>query len=152
MISKLLWGNTYVLKDRDERGVVTALYVLDPARVKPLVAPDGSVYYELQTNDLAGMPTTTAPLVVPAREIIHDRWNCAFHPLVGLSPLYACGGAAQQGARDAGGEYGVLLERRPAVRDARSRRPRSIQMTAAAAQRDLARARRRARPRSSATA
>ena len=34
---------------------------------------------------------------MPAREIIHDRWNCAFHPLVGLSPLYACGGAARQG-------------------------------------------------------
>jgi len=94
MISKLLWGNTYVLKDRDQRGVVTALYVLDPCRVKPLVAPDGSVYYELQTNDLAGV---AGPLVVPAREIIHDRWNCAFHPLVGLSPLYACGGAASQG-------------------------------------------------------
>jgi HK97 family phage portal protein len=35
--------------------------------------------------------------VLPAREIIHDRWNCAFHPLVGLSPLFACGGAASQG-------------------------------------------------------
>jgi HK97 family phage portal protein len=97
MISKLLWGNTYVLKDRDARGVVTSLYVLDPCRVKPLVAPDGSVYYELQTNELAGLPATSSPLVVPAREIIHDRWNCAFHPLVGLSPLYACGGAASQG-------------------------------------------------------
>ena len=97
MISKLVWGNTYVLKDRDQRGVVTALYVLDPARVKPLVAPDGSVYYELQTNDLAGIPSSGAPLVVPARELIHDRWNCLFHPLVGLSPLYACGGAAKQG-------------------------------------------------------
>jgi len=97
MISKLLWGNTYVLKDRDARGVVTALYVLDPCRVKPLVAPDGSVYYELQTNELAGIPPSGGQLVVPAREIIHDRWNCAFHPLVGLSPLYACGGAASQG-------------------------------------------------------
>ena len=96
MFSKLLWGNTYVLKDRDARGVVTALYVLDPARVRPLVAPDGSVYYELQSNDLAGIPSDAQPLVVPAREIIHDRWNCAFHPLVGLSPLYACGGAARQ--------------------------------------------------------
>lgn len=95
MFSKLLWGNTYVLKDRDARGVVTSLYVLDPCRVKPLVAPDGSVYYELQTNELAGLPT--GPTVVPAKEIIHDRWNCAFHPLVGLSPLYACGGAASQG-------------------------------------------------------
>jgi HK97 family phage portal protein len=97
MFSKLLWGNTYVLKDRDQRGVVTTLYVLDPCRVKPLVSPDGAVYYELQTNDLAGISTSDGPLVVPAKEIIHDRWNCAFHPLVGLSPLYACGGAAAQG-------------------------------------------------------
>jgi len=97
VISKLLWGNTYVLKDRDDRGVVTALSVLDPARVKPMIAPDGSVYYELQTNDLAGLPASDGPVVVPAKEIIHDRWNCAFHPLVGLSPLYACGGAASQG-------------------------------------------------------
>ncbi len=97
MFSKLLWGNTYVLKARDDRNVVTTLYVLDPARVKPLVSPEGDIYYELQTNDLAGIPTAGAPLVVPAKEIIHDRWNCAFHPLVGLSPLYACGGAASQG-------------------------------------------------------
>jgi HK97 family phage portal protein len=95
MWSKLLFGNTYVLKDRDERGVVTTLYVLDPTRVTVLVAPDGSVYYELKANDLAGLPQET--LAVPSREIIHDRWNCAFHPLIGLSPLYACGAAAQQG-------------------------------------------------------
>lgn len=94
MLSKLLWGNTYVLKDRDARGVVTALYVLDPAKVTPLVAPDGSVYYQVQTDDLVGI---TEQLAIPAREIIHDRWNCVFHPLVGLSPLYGCGAAAQQG-------------------------------------------------------
>ena len=94
MLSKLLWGNTYILKDRDARGVVTALYVLDPAKVTVLVAPDGSVYYQVQTDDLAGV---VDPLAIPAREIIHDRWNCVFHPLVGLSPLYGCGSAAQQG-------------------------------------------------------
>lgn len=97
MVSKLLTGNTYVLKVRDDRGVVVQLHVLDPCRVKVLVAPDGAVYYELQTNDLAGLPQTSDPTVVPAREIIHDRWNCAYHPLIGLSPLYACGGAATQG-------------------------------------------------------
>ena len=99
MYSKLLHGNTYVLKDRDERGVVKALYILDPLRVKPLVAPDGSVYYELQANDLAGVFNIDGPFVVPARELIHDRWNCAFHPLVGISPLYACAGAANQGLK-----------------------------------------------------
>jgi HK97 family phage portal protein len=92
MFSKLLTGNTYVLKDRDARGIVVALYVLDPAQVTVLVAPDGSVYYQLARNDLAGV--AEGELAAPAREIIHDRWNCAFNPLVGISPLYACGGPA----------------------------------------------------------
>lgn len=92
--SKLAWGNTYVLKERDARGVVTALHVLDPGRVKVLVAANGDVYYQLDRDDLANL-TTTRP-AVPASEIIHDRWNTLFHPLVGLSPIYACGLAALQ--------------------------------------------------------
>lgn len=43
ILSKLQRGNTYVLKERDNRGVVVAMYVLDPNRVKPMVADDGSV-------------------------------------------------------------------------------------------------------------
>lgn len=95
MLSKLSRGNTYVLKRRDNRNVVTALYVLDPNRVKPLVTPDGDVYYELQADNMAGL--TEDRVSVPASEIIHDRFNCLFHPLVGVSPIYACGLAATQG-------------------------------------------------------
>lgn len=95
-LSKLARGNTYVLKGRDARGVVTALYVLDPNRVKVLVADSGDVFYELGADNLAGID---GPLVVPAREIIHDRWNCLFHPLVGLSPIFANGLAATQGLK-----------------------------------------------------
>jgi HK97 family phage portal protein len=95
-LSKLLHGNTYVLKGRDDRGVVNTLYVLDPGRVKVLVAPDGSVYYELQGNDLAGVASDAQPIVLPAREIIHDRFNCVFHPLMGIPPLYAISGAVTQ--------------------------------------------------------
>jgi phage portal protein BeeE len=80
IISKLTRGNAYVLKERDSRGVVVALYVLDPSRVKPLVTDDGEVYYELNTDNLAGVAQQIA---VPASEIIHDRFNCLFHPLVG---------------------------------------------------------------------
>ena len=36
-------------------------------------------------------------LILPASEIIHDRWNCFYHPLVGLSPIVACSLAASQG-------------------------------------------------------
>ena len=97
MYSKLLTGNTYVLKQRDDRGVVIALFVLDPARVVPLVTPDGAVYYRLDVDGLAGVEA--ADVVVPAREIIHDRFNCLFHRLVGVSPLYAGGGRALQGIK-----------------------------------------------------
>src|SRR5699024_12357061 len=38
MLSKLMDGNTFVLKQRDESNKVRALYVLDPARVEPLVS------------------------------------------------------------------------------------------------------------------
>jgi HK97 family phage portal protein len=94
ILSKLSRGNTYALKQRDQRGVVNALYILDPTRVTPLVADDGSVFYRLNSDTLSGM---SDDVVVPAREIIHDRFNCMFHPLVGISPLFASGLAATQG-------------------------------------------------------
>lgn len=95
--SKLLWGNTYVLKERDGRGMVSAMYVLDPSKVTPLVAPDGEVLYQLAADNLAGV--TKDRVAVPASEIIHDRGVCPFHPLVGVSPLYAAGRSATQGNR-----------------------------------------------------
>ncbi|WP_336747766.1 phage portal protein [Aureimonas altamirensis] len=86
--SKLIYGNAFILKERDGRGVVANLYVLDPTRVTPLVAPDGSIFYELAIDDLAGLPYGDS---VPASEIIHDKFNCLYHPLQGQSPLMAAG-------------------------------------------------------------
>jgi HK97 family phage portal protein len=94
MLSKLSRGNTYVLKVRDNRQVVIALHVLDPTRVQPLVAVDGSVYYRLNIDYLAGLETE---IIAPAREIIHDRHNCLFHPLVGTPPVFASGLASMLG-------------------------------------------------------
>lgn len=97
ILSKVSSGNAYVLKVRDNRKVVVALYVLDTNRVVPLVAPDGSVYYQLLRDDLSkvwdDMPA------IPASEIIHDRMECLFHPLVGVSPLIAAYMPATQGMR-----------------------------------------------------
>ena len=94
IMSKLTRGNTYVLKERDARNVVVALHVLDPMRSMPMVTPRGDVYYQLNTDRLANVEED---VLVPAREIIHDRMNCLFHPLVGTSPLFACSLAARQG-------------------------------------------------------
>lgn len=97
IMSKLTYGNTYVLMQRDGRGVVTQMYILDPKCVTPLVAPDGSIFYQLTPDNLTGLEQTT--LIVPASEIIHDRMNCLFHPLVGVAPLFAANMAAQQGTQ-----------------------------------------------------
>lgn len=87
VISKLTAGNTYVLLERDNRNVVVAMYVLDPLRCKPLVAPDGAVYYQIAADNLSGVQEE---ITVPASEVIHDRWPVTIHPLVGLPPLMAC--------------------------------------------------------------
>lgn len=85
--SKLIWGNSYGLKQRDDRGIVKALYILDPQRVLPLVSDDGAVFYQLGQDNLSGVQRSA--IVVPASEVIHDRMNCLYHPLVGISPLHA---------------------------------------------------------------
>lgn len=95
IVSKLIWGNAYILKVRDNRRVVVSMFVLDPNRVTPLIAADGSVFYELKRDDLSDLPGEA--IRVPASEIIHDRMVELYHPLVGVSPIYACGLAALQG-------------------------------------------------------
>jgi HK97 family phage portal protein len=94
LISKLAHGNTYILQIRDAAGEVKEWRVLDPNRVTPLVSDDGAVFYQLMADNISGLKTS---VVVPAREIIHDRFNCLFHPLIGLSPIFACGISAMQG-------------------------------------------------------
>jgi HK97 family phage portal protein len=87
LICKLLWGNAYALKLRDGRGMVSALYLIDPRRVMPLVTPDGSVYYSIGGDYLSRVPNGMA--AAPASEIIHDRGPTLWHPLVGVAPIYA---------------------------------------------------------------
>jgi HK97 family phage portal protein len=94
LFSLLLRGNTYVLLVRDDARRVIAMYVLDPGRVMPLVSESGDVFYDLAADNLAGL---SRQIAVPASEIMHDRINCLWHPLCGVSPIFACGMAAAQG-------------------------------------------------------
>jgi HK97 family phage portal protein len=87
IISKLEHGNAYILLERDQRGIVRAMYVLNPCHVRPLISESGMVFYELQQDYLNQVDER---IIVPASEIIHDRMNTLWHPLIGVSPLYAC--------------------------------------------------------------
>lgn len=92
VLSSLLHGNTYALKRRDARGVVDALYVLDPCRVMPLVADSGDVFYQLNfasANNLLPENYPATQITVPASEVIHDREVTPHHQLVGVPPIAA---------------------------------------------------------------
>jgi len=93
--SKLLHGNAYALKERNAQGRIVALHILDPRNVEPLVSSEaGAVFYRLKASHIAGIHED---IVVPAREIVHDRGLTPWHPLIGVSPLTAAGLAAGQG-------------------------------------------------------
>lgn len=95
ILTKLIHGNVYALKELDGRGLVTGMHVLDPQRVTPLVTPDGSIYYQIKRDDLSGLDKEIVTL--SAKWIMHDALISPFHPLIGLSPIFACGLAATQG-------------------------------------------------------
>jgi HK97 family phage portal protein len=98
VLSKLIHGNAYILKERDERRMVVRLYVLPPQSVKPMLAPDGSVFYRYSIAGVPGL-SDDKEITIPASEIIHDLMNPLFHPLCGVSPLFACSLSATQAAR-----------------------------------------------------
>lgn len=107
VVSLLIHGNAYALKERDQRGIVTRLYLLEPTRVVPLVANDGAIYYELKTDYLSGvnedflqdLTDRYGRFAIPAEEIIHDKMTPLWHQLVGVSPLYAAALAGTMGRR-----------------------------------------------------
>src|SRR5262249_32524593 len=69
--SYLCQGNAYCyVGDRNGRGEVQAMHVLNPFRTQPLVADNGEVYYRCYVDFLAG---TEVEQLVPARDIIHHR-------------------------------------------------------------------------------
>lgn len=92
--SKATTGNAYIWKIRDIYGDIWRMYVLNPERVKPLVDESGNIYYQIKRDVLFNIADD---LILPASEIIHDRFNCFYHPLVGLSPITACALSASQG-------------------------------------------------------
>jgi len=98
VLSMVLHGNAYVLKRRNG-GRVVGMHVLDAPQVKPMITTSGDVYYSLGTDNLAALSDSEVQRTIPASEVIHDRINAMFHPLVGVSPIYACGSAATLGSK-----------------------------------------------------
>lgn len=96
MVSTLLTGNAYIYVVLDGAQRPMEWHVLDPRRVRPLVSEDGDVFYELETDKLAGIDE---PIRIPARYVIHHRLMTVGHPLIGVTPLYAAALSASMGTK-----------------------------------------------------
>ncbi len=106
IVSKLLYGNAYVLKERDKRGVVVAMYILDPQKVTPLITEDGGIYFRLAADYLAQIDYE---ITVPGSEVIHDPMCVLWHPLIGVSPIFACATSATMGNKIQGNSTKFFL-------------------------------------------
>lgn len=102
---KLIRGNAYAFKELDGRGVPTAMHILHPDRVRVLIEPvSKEVYYQYQPhmNDMVSFEKFgdyEGTYLIPSRFIIHDRINCLWHPLIGVSPMFAAAVSTATGAR-----------------------------------------------------
>ncbi len=103
---KLLRGNAYGFKEFDERGVPRSIHILHPDRVTVMIEPvSKEVFYQFTPNDSDmfkfgdGFFSKEGTVFIPSRFIIHDKINTLWHPLIGVSPLFAAAISAATGGR-----------------------------------------------------
>lgn len=95
VMSYLLQGNAYAFCERNGRGEIAAMHVLDPRKVQPFIAVNGEVFYRCGAHILAQLPGGTT---VPARDIIHHRLPLMpGFPLIGVTPIYAAAASSGVG-------------------------------------------------------
>jgi HK97 family phage portal protein len=95
--SYLFQGNTYCFARRNRRNEIQEMHVLNPYRVKPLIAQDGSIFYECGEDFLAGLAPNT---IVPERDMIHHRLPLLpGYPLVGVTPIFAAAASSAVGLK-----------------------------------------------------
>jgi HK97 family phage portal protein len=87
-------GNSYAFLVRDARNVIEAMHILDPRKTRPLIAPDGSIWYRTTQKQIVEQLGVE---YIPARDILHHRLLCLSHPLVGVTPIAAAAYSAQTG-------------------------------------------------------
>lgn len=87
-------GNAFAFIVRDDVGRAVEAHPLPYHAVKPIIADDGSVYYSISESFFVnpdGIGAAEPGVVLRAADILHVRLGAHRHPLVGVSPLDACG-------------------------------------------------------------
>jgi len=91
--SLYLEGNAYALALRNDRFEVMELHLMDSRQCSPQLAETGDIFYRLAGNDVIAKTLGDAPLMVPARDVLHIRLHSVDRkrpfPLKGQTPLSA---------------------------------------------------------------
>jgi HK97 family phage portal protein len=91
LVHQLSWGNTYYRKVTDGLGVVRELWPIEPSRVKPGRAADGTKVYAIDGKDRRGAPVTAAEaaetwLPYTDDDVLHVP-GMGYDGVAGLSPV-----------------------------------------------------------------
>lgn len=81
----LSWGNAYLWKLKDQQGIVRELWPIEPSRVKPGRASDGTKVYEVSTG-LGTDPKTREKRDLTDEEILHIP-GMGYDGVKGMSPI-----------------------------------------------------------------
>lgn len=87
--NELFNGNGYALALRDDRFQIESLHLTNPLSTSPLVAPDGSIFYQISLSDVAAGQAGVSAITAPASEVLHLRMQTPRNPLIGETPLIA---------------------------------------------------------------
>lgn len=79
-------GEAFALGVRNNRNEITELHLMRSG--KPLIAEDGSVFYQLWGNEIAEQRFDLSD-PIPARDVLHVRLHTPRHPLKGEGPIMA---------------------------------------------------------------
>jgi HK97 family phage portal protein len=82
-----LTGNAFALALRNNRFEINELHLM-LGSCRAQVGENGEVFYSLSGNELIER-RLGAPLVVPARDVLHIKLHTPRHPLIGETPLQA---------------------------------------------------------------
>jgi HK97 family phage portal protein len=85
-------GNTFALALRNDRFEVESLHLMDPRMSAPMVAYDGSVFFQLAGNSVIERLLGDKQIIVPRRDVLHIKLHADRrhpNPLVGVPPILA---------------------------------------------------------------
>ena len=105
MVSVLMRGDAFVFVEYDTRGQPSAMYVLNPDNVTPIVdSRTGEIFYSVGSEPLikdisrVGMAEQIEKRwSLPSKYIMHHRLMTFKNPLEGVSPLHAAAMSASTG-------------------------------------------------------